>query len=576
MSIIISAVHRREIDPEPARRRMLAVLQELTPERLRGSMPLDVRDAAGHVQGTLNFSGHYPRRALSLCQGKLYDSEETWWKPGTPAPDGSFAILREDADRFEAVSDPAGSRMLWYLHDDDLFVVSNSERAITMYSGRFALNRGVVPWVVSTGTRGLGASYNSHLRLLPPAAVASLDKATWRLEVAAEDIRFVETPGSREERLADLDEALARTFASFGAEDSAHAVISLSGGCDSRALAAYLGRDVAAGWRSYSIGSKEAVALPGSDASIAARVAAALGLRHRTIVSDPGTVSIGDLARRFVISGEGRHDGLIRLDSGSELQRMSTEGVAAIIRGDEGFGWKPVAPTGLSVRMSMDLLLCGDIANLKPHLAAFGLDGHELPEELRRGPDESIETWRDRLYQRYRITTVLAALTEHKAITFDTINPLLSRRALKLTRTLPEVLRTDKALFRELVRKIGPDIPFAGREGAPSRMQNARHPEVLRAVRKTLASPACENLFGPDLARWLRAEIGPARYLWNRMGQVLGRVQQRYLKQPSARDTVHLDPLRLAFRLFVATTMVEQLETDACFQPADALIDCAA
>ncbi|MFO1207624.1 MAG: asparagine synthase-related protein [Amaricoccus sp.] len=576
MSIIVSAVYRREIDPEPARRRMLAVLQELTPERLRSSAALDVRDGAGHVQGTVNLPGHYPRRDLSLCQGKLYDSEETWWEPGTRAPDGSFAILREDADRFEAVSDPAGSRMLWYLHDDHMFVVSNSERAITMYTGRFALNRSVVPWVVSTGTRGLGASYNAHLRLLPPAAVASLDKASWQLQVAAEEIRFVETPGSREERLADLDEALAGTFANFGAEDSAHAVISLSGGCDSRALAAYLGRDAAAGWRSYSIGSAKAIAMPGSDASIAARVAAALGLRHRTIVTDPGTGDIGELARRFVISGEGRHDGLIRLDSGSELQRMSMEGVAAIVRGDEGFGWKPVAPTGLSVRMSMDLLLCGDIANLKPHLAAFGLDGHELPEELRRAPGESIETWRDRLYQRYRIPTLLAALTEHKAITFDTINPLLSRRALKLTRSLPDTLRTDKALFRELVGKIGPDVPFAGRDGAPSRMQNTRHPEVLRAVRRTLASPACEGLFGPGLARWLRAEIHPARYHWTRMGQVLGRVQRRYLKQPRGNDTVHLDPLRLAFRLFVATTMVEQLEADAGLQPADAQIDRAA
>ena len=176
MSILLSAVHRRDFNSARAQERMQAILEAIAPEPVRHAANCEVRRAGRHVQGTLNLPGHYPRRDLSLCQGKLYDSEDSWWRTGSGVPDGSFAIIRDGAEAFEAVSDPAGSRMLWTYKDDGLFVVSNSERAATMYAGRFELNRDVVPWMVSTGTRGLFASYNRHLRQLPPAAVARLDK----------------------------------------------------------------------------------------------------------------------------------------------------------------------------------------------------------------------------------------------------------------------------------------------------------------------------------------------------------------------------------------------------------------
>jgi hypothetical protein len=570
MSIFASAVHRRGFDAEAARERMAAILREIAPEPVRGTARCDAEVVGSHVQGRLNLPDHSLRRGLSLCQGKLFDVGASWWEPGSGVPDGSFAIVRDGPDAFEAVTDPAGSRMLWYYHDDDLFLVSNSERAVTMYAGRFELNRDVVPWVVSTGTRGLGGSYNRLLRQLPPAAVAQLDRATWDLGVTAEEIRFREVPRSREEHLAALDAALSATFAAFGPSDAAHGIIALSGGTDSRALAAYLSRDAAAGWRSYSVGSPQAIAMPASDASVAARVAAAVGLNHQTIVSETATEPLRLLLRRFVLGGEGRHDHMNRLDGGTTQRVLGAEGITSMIRGDEGFGWKPVAPTPLAVRQSMELLLCGDIANLRPHLTAFGLEGHAFPEELRQSPDETLEAWRDRLYHRFRLPVVLAALTEHKSAYFDVINPLLSRRALEVTRSLPDALRTDKALFREVVRQVGPDIDFAGRDGAPIRLENMRHAEVVRAMREALASETAERVFGAPLARWARAEIHPVRHFCNRVVQAVGKRRRRLGGRPPSTTAIHLEPLRLAFRMYIAVTMIDQLEADARFRSSAA------
>jgi hypothetical protein len=470
---------------------------------------------------------------------------------------------------FEAVSDPAGSRMLWYYKDDGLFVVSNSERAATMYAGRFELNRDVVPWMVSSGTRGPFASYNRHLRQLPPAAVARLDKRSWHFEVTAGEIRFAEVARSDAEHLAALDAALAATFASFRPQDARHAAISLSGGVDSRALAIYLARDEAAAWESFTSGSRAAFALADSDASAARRIAGALGLPNAMMVSEIVDGPLPDRLRSFVIASEGRHDHLSRLDGGASLMAIFSAGHPSIIRGDQSFGLKASAPQALAVRASMELLLCSEIANLKPHLAAFGLEGHALPAELRQRPGETLETWRDRLHQSFRVPMVLAALTEHKAAYVDAINPLLSRRALEVSRSLPDRLRTGKALFRELVQRLGPDLGFVGRVGAPNRLDNMRHREIVRTMRESLASETAAEIFGAPFARWMRTEIHPVRHFCNRVIPAIRKRQRRYLRRgPAPLTDVHLDPLRLAFRLYIAITMVDQLKADAHLAPA--------
>ena len=308
-----------------------------------------------------------------------------------------------------------------------------------------------------------------------------------------------------------------------------------------------------------------------SDVAIGARVAAALGFSHRHIAARAAAPEqVETLLARFVLAGEGRHDHLNRLDAGfAAYGELHVDGVEMMVRGDEGFGWKPVAQTPTAVRRSMELLLCGEIAELKPHLKKFGLDHHAFPPDLERLPDESIDTWRDRLYHAFRIPTVLAALDKSKAGYFDVVNPLVSRRALAVARSLPDELRTDKRLFRELVNRIGPDVPFASREGAPVRLDNRRRPEVRRLLRASLASETVSRCFGKPLVSWLRSDIRPWRELAATVTRVAnGRLQRRLGRAPAGEVRVPL--LRIAFRIYVASTMVDQLQADAARFAADA------
>ena len=537
-----------------------AALRETVPEPERNLASWRADESGRHLQATWDVPDRSLRRGLALCIGKLYSPDADWWQPGSGSPDGSYVIVREDADAFEIVSDPAGSRMLWYYLDDEVFIASSSERALTMACGRFDFDRATVPWLVSTGTRGPGRSYNRHLRLVPPGGVARLDKAAWTLEVTAPEIAFAAVERSRDEHFAAIESALRATFASFGPEDARHMLIALSGGVDSRALAIFLGGDPAAGWRAYTGGWPTADDLPLSDASIARRVAGALGIAHRRIVTEAPTGSVEAAIRRFILGGEGRHDHLNGLSSGESFRSLREAPADTIVRGDECFGWKPVS-SDTGVRQSMDLLLCGDIANFGSRLARFGLDGHRFPPELDRRSGETLAAWRDRLYSSFRVPTVLAALNESKSSYYDVVNPLLSRRVLEAARSLPDDLRTDKALFREVVDRLGPDVPFAtAREGVPGRFDTLNHPEIRRLLRASLASPTAERAFGKPLTAWLRAETGPARVLADRVRRAI----TRRLNRPAApAGRYHVPPLRLAFRLHVATTMIDQLTADA-------------
>lgn len=561
MSRFISAVCRHGRFSDLARANLQAALAEIA---VTGDSVIRIHDetAGRHIQATCDVPARYRRKGLSLCLGKFFEVRADWWKPGAGVPDGSFALVRSDAAAVEAVSDPAGGRMVWTYFDDEIFVVSNSERAITLFTGRFDLDPDVAPWILSTGTRGPGRSYNRHLRLVPPAGIARLDRAAWTLDVTAEEIAFAAVERTPEEHLDVLETALRATFASFGVQDARHMLLSLSGGVDSRALAALLAGNGTGGWRSFASGTEAAAAMEGSDVAVAARVAGALGLDHRHLVATPATGRIEDLLRHFILVTEGRHDhinGLQSLATSAVIREAPADG---IVRGDECFGWKHAA-TPFAVRQSMDLLLCRDISNFRGRLARFGLDRQAMPEGYAQRPGETLATWRDRLYATFRAPTILAALTESKAGFYDAINPLLSRRALAVARSLPDELRTDKALFRALVARIGPDVPLATRDGAPRRIEALRGGDDVRdLLRATLASETARRTFGVPLTAWLRRELHPAREAMDRLVQALLRRLPRALRRRAAED-YRLAPLRLAFRVHVATVMIDQLTADA-------------
>ncbi len=84
-----------------------------------------------------------------------------------------------------------------------------------------------------------------------------------------------------------------------------------------------------------------------------------------------------------------------------------------------------------------------------------------IPESLCRLSDESIPTYRDRLYHAFRIPVGLAGLNDLKAGHTEIANPLLSGSIVRTVRRMPDNLRTNKRAYAEFVREISPSIPFA-------------------------------------------------------------------------------------------------------------------
>src|SRR5690606_32833090 len=103
----------------------------------------------------------------------------------------------------------------------------------------------------------------------------------------------------------------------------------------------------------------------------------------------------------------------------------------------------------------------------------------EIPNYLKRGQNESIEKWRDRLYHSFRLPNILAALNETKSAYVEIVNPLLSHSVLEFVRSLPDHLRTDKKLFKRIVEKREKKIPFASFNANISHKDQLKRKEMV-------------------------------------------------------------------------------------------------
>ena len=157
---------------------------------------------------------------------------------------------------------------------------------------------------------------------------------------------------------------------------------------------------------------------------------------------------------------------------------------------------------------------------------------------------------------------MLSALTETKSAFLEVANPLLSRRSIEAAGSLPDALRLDKPLFRELVDDLVPDLPFAREVGGISMGNVLRQPKVRRLLAASLATTTARDAFGERLVGWVRSEIGLARQAGARAFQLVARLAGRAEAAANTGEPVAV-PLRLAFRIHMARVMIEQLTADA-------------
>jgi hypothetical protein len=363
----------------------------------------------------------------------------------------------------------------------------------------------VIPWIISTGSLGPELSWDKRIKKLHPDSSVSLNKKTWELTIKSNPIVFSVEKRRKRQHKELLIESISQTFKHFDNLDLNQWILPLSGGYDSRAILCFIKNRTGfpQKFKTVTWGLEASPNEERNDAKIAKDLAEMMGVQHNYYHTDISNEPIKVIINRFLANSEGRVDHIAGYMDGMKIwQKFHAKKIVGIIRGDEGFGWSKVS-SEIAVRLSLGCALCSDYENIKNIFETFQIPSQRLPKHFKRSKKESLSAWRDRLYHIYRIPNILAALSDIKFSYIEQINPLLSSSILKVVRTLPDHLRTEKYLFKKIVAEIGPEIPFAIK-GANANPKNIlRTKPFIDLLKAEIDSDNAKQFLGPEFVSFI-------------------------------------------------------------------------
>jgi hypothetical protein len=244
------------------------------------------------------------------------------------------------------------------------------------------------------------------------------------------------------------------------------------------------------------------------------------------------------------------------------------EGIKGTIRGDECFGWLRTS-SALGVKLVTGCALCSDYSNLKEY-TKYGIPEQEVPPFLNRRKGETFATWRDRLYQEYRIPTILSALSDLKLSYVEQISPLLAKKILYRVRQLPDRLRTEKKIIKNIIRSISPKIEFATSAATASPGDIFKGKRLAGVLRSELSSDYAKKIFREEfldlILKGIKTE--PEEKISKARSASLRSYAKKYLPLFLIRAMRMFSPPAvdknvLAFRIFLISKMNEILKEDS-------------
>jgi len=527
----------------------------------------------GLITCTINAPDSLPIHGTSAAVGRLLPPTDDWHEPGAPTPDGSYGIIRADQNCIELVSDVTASRTIYYRHFEDRLVASTSQRAIAHFANDFVPNEDAIAWMISSGSLSPSQAWDERLNYVGPDTRVQLDRSTWELTEKSRRTTFDPIDGPESSHHDRLVDALDDTFNAININIERWE-LPLSGGLDSRELLLRL--QDRKSLRTFTWGTNAALDDPETDAMRARELAEACDVPHRYYTLPETPENAAEVFDRFVTAGEGRIDHISGyLDGFGVFEDLSNMGVDGLIRGDEGFGWRPVGST-TAVRDVIGAVTIKDYEML-PALSIPGGDNQELPWRLARRDGESIATWRDRLYHTYRIPVVLGALTALKTPYVEVVNPFLTRRVLETVREFPDEYRTDKRLYAAYVENRCPGIPVATKSANPDGNRMLATEASRSFLRSELDTAHARSVLGTELVEHAlsglaeqgepskgRSRVSILDMIKRRIGSQLPLSVIRRIEEytPLNRPSRSMIAERLAFRAYIVQSMNEKINTD--------------
>ncbi len=569
----------RDGRPPFAAKRLLGAALRLAPPEMREREPLllETDRLAAAVAGptTEGVWLHEGERAPTpepggVCLGGLFGTIGTWWRIGSEAPEGTYALARWDAGAVELVTDICASRTIWYALTDDLFLASTSQRALVTLLGSFELLPAATACFMTTGSPGAETSWDARLQPVPPNAAITLDRAVWRVTERRTPYVLSRAAGDTDAHIDRLREAIDATCGQLNI-DIDRWVLTSSGGLDSRALLAFLVRN---GLRPRCVTwtTRASLRNPLSDASIARRITRRYGVEHEVLVLDDEIDADTSLSR-FVAANEGRNDEIAGYLDGLAMWRdLAGAGVQGIIRGDESMGgrWRP--RTRDSVRFANAGATPSDYPG--DHLLnSLKLADYEWPEHLAAGSDELLGDYGVRLEQQACIPIFMAGLNGPKGRYVEIVNPLLSRRIIASVRSLPPQLRDHAQAYTRIVARLDRSIPFARFASTRSPSDFLASSEFLDVAVRELTGQTMQRVLPGDaplhilaaLATHTADSVEPRKRMRELLKYASVALPYRLADRlrPGWKGPEPLSAVDLAFRAVLASRMVCLFEEDA-------------
>ncbi len=515
---------------------------------------------------------------MSICTGVFTTLSNDWWQLNE-MPASSSLFIKTETEQCKIFANSVGGRCTWYYLDEEQFIVSTSQRAIIAWLGSYQYNPQAVSWMLATGNLGPGNSWDKRLQHVKAGTTLSLDRINWRLSTTKTPLTFVDGDLKKSTLLSTMEKTLDQVFSEMKIEIPFTA-LTLSGGYDSRTVLYFM---VKHGMLVPTVtwGLSSALQERFTDAHAAEVLADKLGVPHRFYSTD-FHIDFETVFNRFLLSGEGRLDHINTFMDGFRMwKNLSDSGIRHIIRADEVFGWLP-AQTEQDVRISLDINKMEDNANMPP-LRELGLEEQHFPSDYLRNENETLATWRDRLYREFRLPYVLTALHDLVHSYVEVINPFLHRDIILFCNSIPDELRTQKKLYANFASGLIPEVAIARKASIPEPGSILRSSRIVSLMLDELSSSEAKQIFGEQLLKWIPENLFVDDDLVNKTNNTMALWLRSAipwkLKKILRKDLVkyHGDLNQLVFRAVIASRMQRILNTDAAalsknFETANSLI----
>lgn len=558
--------------------RLESICERLTPQVIRGCCNSIVSEWPGSpgayyaIQNSDNVS-EPAAGMLTIGWVASNEGDEEPMLHGVES-DGSYAIIKATSKKVSFFSDQFGSRTLWYYLDDQMLIVSTSQRAIVQFKGAFFPNQAATAWFLSSGCQGPFISWDEQIVQVQPSFEYVLDVAGWQVESSSKSGSGMSMPGSgsSDKYLKQFESQVIDTIRkAVFAHGPDEVLLPLSGGLDSRLLLA-LSQEAGAVSRvelvNWGIVQPDNVF---DDKSAAKRIAVTYGKPLLDRFLPTQSDDYNRVLDRFVEASEGRIDHFNAYTDGFSMwDDFYQSGFRCVLRGDIPF------PTAVyageqSARQQLGLSMFEDYTNTQHFLPFYGLT--QGTPDISLKPDETLIQWRDRLYVNYRIPMVVSAFTDLVSGHVENYSPMMSWSLFKSYAALPDHAKGDKKHIRTLWQKhdhSGVPAHAQGSLSSPEAFfqndygrrfladylselrQHQRFPDPILAMASTGLEGGTSKT-ATRLTKRLRAGRGwISRHLPQRL--------KAYLKSKRA---LNLSPQTLAYRLILVDKILKMYTDDA-------------